>query len=252
MERNRDSPHRRGRDARSITRVVRFVGLRASRPVRRAAGAVLLLALSTAGCGGTPSATGSATVSHPPSVAANAPAASAPAASAAPAGSAAKPAVSAKPAASASAATSAAPGTVKVSWGQPAAGFGPVWLAQDQGIFKKYGLTTDVVHLAPPADTQAVISGDVQFVIGGSAAIGAMANGADIPFIAVTVPYFVQSLFSQPSIAKITDLTGKKVGVTTKGGPADLALQTLLKRDGVDPPPSTPPTSGMMQPSSPP
>ena len=81
---------------------------------------------------------------------------------------------SAKPAASAAAvgagAAASAVGIIKVSYGQPAAGFAPLWIAQDQRPFKKYGLNTDVVHIAPPADTQSLISGDVHFVLGGSAA----------------------------------------------------------------------------------
>jgi NitT/TauT family transport system substrate-binding protein len=142
------------------------------------------------------------------------------------------PSSAAKGPAAASASTSV--GTIKISQAQPAAGYVPLWLAQDKGLFKKYGLETEVVPIAPPADIQAVMGGDIQIGVGGTGAMSAAAGGANLTFISVNIPVFLQSLFGQPSIQKVSDLIGKSVAVTTKGGPSDFALRTLLAREHVD------------------
>jgi len=194
------------------------------------AGAVVLVltALIAGGCSGAAPPTASplsAAPSAAPKASNAASRSTAPAPS--PASAAPKPAPPSEPA-------SAAGGAVKIAFAQPAAAFAPLWLAQDRGLFKKYGLETEVLRVAPPADVQAVIGGDIQIAVGGTAAISAMANGANLTFIAVTVPVYLQSLFGQPSIQKVSDLAGKSVAVTTKGGPSDFALRTLLAREGVD------------------
>jgi NitT/TauT family transport system substrate-binding protein len=181
-------------------------------------------AVLASGCGSAvaPAASGSSAPAAGPSSAA---------ASAAPAVSA--PPATAKPSASSAAPAKAAEGTIKIAWTQPAAAYVPLWLAQDNGYFKKYGLDTEALHLAPPSDTQALISGDVQMVIGGTGGISAIAGGANLTFIGVTVPVYLQSLYGQPSIQKFSDLAGKSIGATTQGGPSDFALRTVLKKEGV-------------------
>ncbi|MFI5269274.1 MAG: ABC transporter substrate-binding protein, partial [Chloroflexota bacterium] len=59
-----------------------------------------------------------------------------------------------------------------------AAAFAQLWVAQDKGLFKKYGLDAQVVHLTPPTDIQGVVSGEMQFVVDGASGVGAMAAGA--------------------------------------------------------------------------
>jgi NitT/TauT family transport system substrate-binding protein len=188
-------------------------------------GALLSLLLVASGCGGAPAA-------QSPSASLSASAAAKPAASSA-VGSA-----SAKPGASTAASAAAKPASstsVKVAYSQPAAGFAPVWVAQDKGFFKKYGLDAEVLQITPPADTQSVISGEIQFDVDGSGSMAAIASGANIPYIAITVPYFAQSLYGQSSIQKVSDLVGKQVATTTRGGSSDFALRTLLAKENVDP-----------------
>jgi ABC-type nitrate/sulfonate/bicarbonate transport system substrate-binding protein len=135
----------------------------------------------------------------------------------------------------ASAAASAASGMLKISYAQPVAGTAPMWMAHDNGTFKKYGLNTEVIRIAPPADIQAMVGGDTNFAFGGTGAMSAKAGGADLRFVAITTGVFLQTLYSQPVYQKLSDLVGKSVAATTKGGPSDFALHTILKREGLDP-----------------
>jgi ABC-type nitrate/sulfonate/bicarbonate transport system substrate-binding protein len=203
---------------------------------------VLLLA----GCGGSAAAPTAAPSTPAPAasspVSASKPAAeSAAAKPAASASAAAKPSASdsaaAKPAASGSAAASVAPagsGTLLIPYSQPAAAFAPGWIAQDQGLFKKYGLNTEVRNIQPPTDVQTVVNGESPIGIDGSLGINAIASGAPITFIAVPGPIFTQSIFAQPSINSLQDLVGKAVGVTSRGGSSDNALHTVLAKSNID------------------
>lgn len=184
-------------------------------------------------CGG--STTGSSTPNTSPSVATSSAATSASPVSA-------KPATSASASASASVSAGAAAskpvpsGTLVIPYSQPAAGFVPLWLAHDKGLFKKYGLTTDVRNLQPPTDIQSVVSGETPIGVDGSLGANAIASGAPITFIAVPGPIFTQSIYAAPNagISSIGELVGKTVGATGRGGSSDNALHTLLAKEGVD------------------
>jgi ABC-type nitrate/sulfonate/bicarbonate transport system substrate-binding protein len=126
--------------------------------------------------------------------------------------------------------------SVKIVYTQPAAGFMGLWIAADQGLFKKYGLADiDVARVAPPADIQGLVTGEFHFSVDGSAGVAAVARGADLTYIGSPLPYYAQALYADPSIERVADLVGKSVGATTQGGSSDNALRTLLAREGVDP-----------------
>jgi NitT/TauT family transport system substrate-binding protein len=124
---------------------------------------------------------------------------------------------------------------IKIVYTQPAAAFMALWIATDQGLFKKYGLANaDVTRVAPPSDIQGLLSGEVHFSVDGSSGVAAAARGADLTYIGSNVPYYAQALYADPSIETLADLVGKSVGATTQGGSSDNALRTLLATRGVD------------------
>ncbi|HEY8691165.1 MAG TPA: ABC transporter substrate-binding protein [Chloroflexota bacterium] len=126
-------------------------------------------------------------------------------------------------------------GTLLIPYSQPAAAFATLWITQDQGLFKKYGLNTEIRNLQPPTDVQSVVSGETPIGMDGSLGIGAIAGGAPITFVAVPGPIFTQSIFGQSSMNSVQDLGGKSFGVTARGGSSDNALRSVLAREGVDP-----------------
>jgi NitT/TauT family transport system substrate-binding protein len=157
-----------------------------------------------------------------------------PSAAGAPSAPASGAASSAAPAAPSSPAAQAAPVPIKIAFSQVAAAFAPVWIAHEHGLYRKYGLDPEVVNLAKPADIQALISGDVQITVNGSAGIDAIAGGANLVYIAAPLPIYTQALYGQPGLQKLSDLAGKTVGVTSQGGSSDYALKTLFAREGID------------------
>ncbi len=147
------------------------------------------------------------------------------------------PAAESKPAASAAASAAAKPvpsGTLLIPFSQPSSAFSPAWMAQDLGLFKKYGLTTDVRNLPPPTDLQAAVSSEGPIVVDGANGINAVASGAAVTYIAVPLPTFTQSIFAVAGIKSVQELAGKNVGVTSRGQSSDNAIRTILAKENVD------------------
>jgi NitT/TauT family transport system substrate-binding protein len=187
---------------------------------------LVLTGLALAGCGGTAPA-----ASAPPSAA---PAAVAAASKPAAAASA---AASAKPAASASAAASAASsGQLIVSYGNVSGDTVPLWVAADEGIFKKNGL--DVQPLLVKGGTEsmaALLSNNAQFSEGGGAeAAGATANGADIVVTMIGTPVYPYKMYVPADIKTAADLKGKKIDVTNFASSVDVATRVGLKKLGLN------------------
>jgi NitT/TauT family transport system substrate-binding protein len=122
---------------------------------------------------------------------------------------------------------------IKIAYPTPGAVIAPLWIAQDEGIFSKYGLNSQILYTQPPNDTQALLSGDVQFNDDGAGAVNARLGGADILYIAATAPYFVLSLYAGTEVHQLSDLVGKTVAVTSPGQSTDYALRTLLTHEGL-------------------
>jgi NitT/TauT family transport system substrate-binding protein len=112
-----------------------------------------------------------------------------------------------------------------------------LWAAVDEGYFSRHGVKVDAQLLAGGANTVAgLLSGQVQFAhAGGSEALNATASGADLVIVATLAPVYPYIFEVTPDIASPGDLVGKKVGVATIGGSADVATRVVLRQSGIDP-----------------
>ena len=113
----------------------------------------------------------------------------------------------------------------------------PAWVALDGGYFQKNGLDVDLQYVAGGTQTvAALVAGESQVSIqGGNEAMSVVAGGADVVLIANLLPVYAFKLEAVQGIDSIEDLKGKKLGVSTIGGTADVALRTLLRKYGLDP-----------------
>ncbi len=153
---------------------------------------------------------------------------------AAPAASAGAPgAPAASPAASS---TEAAPAliAVRAAYAAPGAGLTPVWVAQDRGLFRQYGLDVDLVLLSGTRTDQGVVSGDTPLGFGANV-IPTRLGGADIVAIAGVVSRISYTLFAQPGIASPRDLRGKTLVATLPGASNTSASLLVLRHFGLEP-----------------
>ncbi|HLH23002.1 MAG TPA: ABC transporter substrate-binding protein [Chloroflexota bacterium] len=177
---------------------------------------VLLVALIVAACGA-PAATPA------PDGTASGRAAGAPGAASAPA-----------PAASTSAPV---PARVRVAYVTIASNILPMWLAQDAGIFEKYGLDVDLLYVAGAAKvSEALLGGDVE--VGATvpaSAIGPDLEGAELVMVAAWANKMAFSLFVQPAIQSVDQLRDKRLSVTRRGSASEIWAGGILERFGLEP-----------------
>ena len=93
-----------------------------------------------------------------------------------------------------------------------------VYVAQDQGLFRKYGLDLSFVQVRNgPVGMAALSSGETQFHWGSVSAanLGAIAEGADLVFVAGFINKLTGNFIASPKIQSPADLKGKSLGVNS-------------------------------------
>jgi NitT/TauT family transport system substrate-binding protein len=109
-------------------------------------------------------------------------------------------------------------------------------LGQRGGIFKKHGLTLDILYTqGGPESIQAVIGGsiDIATAVGVSAALGTYAKGAPIRLIGsemIGAPDLYWYVRAESPIRKIEDLNGKTVAYSLTGSSSNAALLALIQQ----------------------
>src|SRR5437762_3176380 len=112
----------------------------------------------------------------------------------------------------------------------------PLWIAQDLGLFEKYGLDVNLIYIASGVTSvNALLGGSVDIIAAsGSSAVGAAARGAPLVIIA-SLGHIAYKLVANPSITTIQGLKGKIIGSSRIGAGTDYALKRLLPKLGLTP-----------------
>jgi len=110
-------------------------------------------------------------------------------------------------------------------------------IAQQVGIFPKYGIEMEPIYFGGGMNSiAAVTSNSVQFLAAGATAtVGARLGGIDIMILSVQSNKLEYSVFVAPEIKTVQDLKGKVVTGTRPGASADSALRLYLKKNGLEP-----------------
>ena len=126
---------------------------------------------------------------------------------------------------------------LRVAYPAPAGGFLPLWAAQDAGIFKKHGLVVELITVGSSTrGIAAMISGYLDILAGGgNSGITSQLQGlTDLALFGNVIQTFLFSVMTQPSITDVSQLRGKRIGVTRFGGTLDFAARYYLKRHGIE------------------
>jgi len=113
----------------------------------------------------------------------------------------------------------------------------PLWLAEEQGYFVKYGLEPQAVFLrSATVLVTGLGSGDIHVGSGGgSAALAAVSSGYDVKVIGSFSGRNSYDFVTRPNIKRAEDLRGKRVGVTSIGGGSWMGALLWLEHLGLDP-----------------
>jgi NitT/TauT family transport system substrate-binding protein len=112
----------------------------------------------------------------------------------------------------------------------------PLWIAKEQGIFRKYGLDVDMVFIIAGRAMQAMLAGQVPVgLVGGTHVVNANTGGGDFAMILGLENRLDYLFLAKPTIKGAEDLKGKKVGIGTPAGSASLATYVALDHLGLVP-----------------
>jgi NitT/TauT family transport system substrate-binding protein len=132
----------------------------------------------------------------------------------------------------------AAPSKIVISYAALSEREGALFIARDQGFFRKQGLDVDLVYVASaPVALASIAHGDSQINTGSTsgAILGAMASGLDLVFIAGLVNKLTGTIVTAPDIKTPADLKGKTIGVTSIGGGNWVFTMLALEHWKLDP-----------------
>ncbi len=112
-----------------------------------------------------------------------------------------------------------------------------LWVAYEKGYFRKHGMDVQLEFITGSNQTvAAMMAGKVDFTnAGGGAVVESDLAGGDGVIIGSTVPYFFNSLFSQPEFHSVQELKGKRIAVTTLGTATDFARRMIMQKAGLNP-----------------
>jgi len=125
---------------------------------------------------------------------------------------------------------------IKVRIGtQPWIGYGPWWIAQENGIFEKYNLDVELVDFIQDQDVNAAFaSGRMEAAnLATHTAIKLYSTGLDLRIVLLEdVSTAADAILAGPEIATIADLKGKQVAYE-EGATSDLLLNYALQQNGL-------------------
>ena len=112
----------------------------------------------------------------------------------------------------------------------------PLWIAKEQGIFRKYNLEPQLIYIIAGRAMQSMLAGDIQFgLLGATHVTNAVTAGGDMVMLLGMEEKLNYFLNVRPGIKTPEDLKGKKIGIGTPSGSLALATYTGLDQLGLVP-----------------
>ena len=110
----------------------------------------------------------------------------------------------------------------------------PMFYARERKFFEKEGFDAKIIIVQTNAGLAALAAGNVDYGTFSTSAIEGALRGMPIRLLAVTTEYPPASLVVRKEITKVTDLKGKKLGVSSYGGLAYGTATSVLKHYGLN------------------
>jgi NitT/TauT family transport system substrate-binding protein len=116
-------------------------------------------------------------------------------------------------------------------------GAAPVYLGQEAGLFRKHGLTLELIFIAGGSlSVQALIGNSLELLMtGGPPFISAYSRGAKIKIIGGVTNVLPYVFIASGGIASSEQLKGKKIGISRFGSNTDFVVKLALGQLGLTP-----------------
>lgn len=135
-----------------------------------------------------------------------------------------------------SAVTAAEPVKVLMAYGAISNNTEPLWIAREQGIYRKYGIDAEQVFIIAGRAMQAMLAGQVPVAtVGATHVVNANTAGGDFVMILGMQNSLDYLFIARPNIKSAEDLKGKKIAIGTPAGSASVATYVALDYLGLNP-----------------
>ena len=112
----------------------------------------------------------------------------------------------------------------------------PLWIAKEQGIFRKYGIEAELVFIIAGRAMQAMLASQVPVgLVGATHVVNAVTGGGDFVMVLGLQNSLDYLFIARPNIKSAEELKGKKVAIGTPAGSASLATYVALDYLGLNP-----------------
>jgi len=111
----------------------------------------------------------------------------------------------------------------------------PLWMAKDAGFYAREGLEVEQIWIQGNPSTSALIAGEIDLLYCiPHNVIGAIANGADLQFIASIYNRMQYRIVAAPGIDKVEQLKGKLLGIARIHDVSHFYVRLALKKFGMN------------------
>lgn len=126
---------------------------------------------------------------------------------------------------------------IRINWTAVTGAQSGMHMAQQEGLFKKNGLDVELIHIPSSSrGIQTILAGEIAFsFMDGANEVQADLKGANITLVAGATNRQVFSLMARPEFKKISDLKGKKIGITRVGSSTHTSALYALSQGGLKP-----------------
>ena len=111
----------------------------------------------------------------------------------------------------------------------------PLAVAKDQGFFQKEGLNVDIIMMPASLNIKVLLSGEIQYATTVGSAVVAAVRGINTRVVMCFVDRPLLDLVATPDIRSLSDLRGKLLGISSRGGLHDVSMRAILTQSGIDP-----------------
>jgi NitT/TauT family transport system substrate-binding protein len=126
---------------------------------------------------------------------------------------------------------------VRINWTAVTGAQSGMFMAKQEGLFRKNGLDVELLHIPSSSRAiQAILAGEIAIsFMDGANAVQANLKGANLALVAGATNRMVFSLMAKPEIKSVSDLRGKKIGITRIGSSTHTSALYALNQAGLKP-----------------
>lgn len=111
----------------------------------------------------------------------------------------------------------------------------PFKLAQLKGFYRDEGLEIEMILIRGAVGVQALVGKSVDYSSASGALVASGVRGIETRLLLVVSSKPQFDFVSQPQIRSVSQLKGKAVGISSRGGAVDLLTQLILSKNGLTP-----------------